>query len=26
LASKISKACYFIIKDQVDFDVKKIFG
>jgi len=26
LASKICKACYFIIKDQVDFDVKKIFG
>ena len=26
LASKICKACYFIIKDQVDFDVKMIFG
>ena len=26
LASKICKACYFIIKDQVDFDVKRIFG
>lgn len=26
LASKICKACYFIIKDQVDFDVRKIFG
>ena len=26
LASKICKACYFIIKDRVDFDVKKIFG
>jgi len=26
LASKICKACYFIIKDQVDFDVKLIFG
>jgi transposase len=26
LASKVCKACYFIIKDQVDFDVKKIFG
>lgn len=26
LASKISKVCYFIIKNQVDFDVKKIFG
>lgn len=26
LASKLSKACYYIIKDQVDFDVKKIFG
>ena len=26
LGSKICKACYFIIKDQVDFDVKKIFG
>jgi transposase len=26
LASKICKACYFVIKDQVDFDVKKIFG
>jgi len=26
LASKICKACYFIIRDQVDFDVKKIFG
>lgn len=26
LASKICKACYFIMKDQVNFDVKKIFG
>jgi transposase len=26
LASKISKACYFIMRDQVDFDVKKMFG
>jgi transposase len=26
LSSKICKACYFIIKDQVDFDLKKIFG
>ncbi len=26
LASKLCKACYFIMKDQVDFDVKKIFG
>ena len=26
LASKICKACYFIMKDQVDFDIKKIFG
>jgi len=26
LAGKICKACYFIIKDQVDFDVHKIFG
>ena len=26
LASKICKACYFIMKDQVDFDVKRIFG
>lgn len=26
LASKICKACYFIIKDQVDFDVKLMFG
>jgi len=26
LAAKICKACYFIIKDQVDFDVQKIFG
>jgi len=26
LASKICKACYFIIKDQVDFDLKRIFG
>jgi hypothetical protein len=26
LASKLSKACYFIMKDQVDFDVQKIFG
>ncbi len=26
LASKICKACYFIMKDQVDFDVKLIFG
>jgi transposase len=26
LGSKICKACYFIMKDQVEFDVKKIFG
>lgn len=26
LAAKICKACYFILKDQVDFDVKLIFG
>lgn len=26
LASKICKACYFIMKDQVDFDLNKIFG
>jgi len=26
LASKISKACYFIMKDQIGFDVTKIFG
>jgi len=26
LASKVCKACYFIMKDQVDFDVKLIFG
>jgi transposase len=26
LASKICKASYFIIRDHVDFDVKKIFG
>jgi transposase len=26
LASKISKACFYIMRDQVDFDVKKLFG
>lgn len=26
LASKICKACYFIMKDQVEFDLQKIFG
>lgn len=26
LASKLSKACYFILRDQVEFDVKRIFG
>lgn len=26
LASKLSKACYYMIRKQVDFDVKKIFG
>jgi transposase len=26
LAGKICKACYFIMKDQMDFDVKLIFG
>ena len=26
LASKICKACYFIIRDRVDFDVKLMFG
>lgn len=26
LAAKIARACYYIMKDQVDFDVTKIFG
>jgi transposase len=26
LASKICKACYFIMKDQEDFDVRRMFG
>lgn len=26
LASKLSKACYFILRDQVSFDVRRIFG
>ena len=26
LASKLSKAAYFIMRDQVEFDVKKLFG
>ncbi len=26
LACKIAKACFFMMRDQVDFDVKKIFG
>jgi transposase len=26
LAGKICKACYFIIRDQEDFDLKKMFG
>jgi transposase len=26
LAAKIARACYFIMKDRVDFDVTKIFG
>ena len=26
LASKISKACFYIMRDQVDFDAKKMFG
>jgi len=26
LASKVSKACYFIMRDQVEFDMKRIFG
>ncbi len=26
LASKLAKVCYFIMKEQVNFDVKKIFG
>jgi len=26
LAAKISKACYYILRDQTDFDVKRIFG
>ena len=26
LASKLSKACYFILRDQVEFDLKRIFG
>jgi transposase len=26
LSAKICKACYFIMKDQVEFDVKKLFG
>ena len=26
LACKLAKACYFIMRDRVDFDTKKIFG
>ncbi len=26
LASKIAKACCYIMRDQVDFGVKKMFG
>ena len=26
LAGKLAKACYFMIKDQTPFDVKKLFG
>jgi transposase len=26
LAAKISKACYYILRDQADFDVKRMFG
>ena len=26
LAAKIARACYFVMRDQVDFDVKKLFG
>jgi hypothetical protein len=26
LDAKIARACYFIMKDQVDFDVTKLFG
>ena len=26
LAAKIARACYYIMKDQVDFDVDKMFG
>jgi transposase len=26
LASKLSKACYFIMRDQVEFELKKVFG
>jgi len=26
LAAKIAKACYFMMRDQADFDVKKMFG
>jgi hypothetical protein len=26
LASKLTKAAYFIMRDQVEFDVKKLFG
>lgn len=26
LASKLCKACYFIMRDQVEFDIKRVFG
>jgi hypothetical protein len=26
LASKLSKACFFILRDQTEFDPSKIFG
>jgi hypothetical protein len=26
LANKISKACYFMMRDQVPFDSKRMFG
>ncbi|MFH1038878.1 MAG: transposase [PVC group bacterium] len=26
LASKVAKACFYIMRDQVDLDVKKMFG
>jgi hypothetical protein len=26
LAAKIARACYFLMRDRVDFDVAKLFG